>query len=270
MKILVRQLNQSTNYAWQDAVYKDGMFYIGSEDERVIVNQTNILAIQDDNRKDSVMCQNCGAIIKNNPEAIEAHFREIEEKRNCFECGSLKRAIKKSVKAEFTETNDGAYTVTETYIARLKCGNAYWNSPDITSEEAKKICTFYRCRNYGVRPVKDIFTEYPDPFGKQITVDTLVERKFACEVHTNGFFEYDLKCRNMVKACVNELGIVDHFIVKHRNHRWLAYYSDKYNMLFFTDNGRDYCLTRPSDISQTKYNQALEKIASLYKEEEDK
>lgn len=267
MKILIRQLNQGTNYVWKDAFYKDGEFYIGPEDNKTIIFHTNILAVQDDNRKDSVICNNCGAVIKNNPEAIEAHFKAIEEKRNCFECRNLRRITQKSVKSEFTEMNDGTYNVTETYIAKLKCGNGYWNYPDITSEGAKKICDFYRCRNNGVRPIKDIFTAHPDPFDKQITVDTLVEKNFTYDRYDRGFFEYDLKCRNTVKACVNELGIVDHFIVMHRNNRWIAYYSDKYDELFFTENGRDYCLDLPYGISMAKYGQAKAKIASLYKEE---
>lgn len=269
MKILVRQL-QGTNYVWKDATYRDGEFRIGTEEDYVTIYQTNILAVQDDNRKDSVICQYCGAIIKNTPEAIEAHFKAQEDKRNCFECRSLRKYIDKSISAEFTANEDGTYNVKENYVAKLKCGNAYWNAPDISSDAAKKICDWYKCRNYGVRPIKDVFTEYPEPFDKQITVDLLNEKKFDCDGFINGHFEYDLKCRSTVKACVNELGIVDHFIVKHRNHRWTAYYSSKYNMLFFTDNGRDYCLTKPSEISQAKYDQAIAKIASLYKEEEDK
>lgn len=269
MKILVRQL-QGTNYVWKDATYVGGEFRIGSEDDSFAINQTNILAVQDDNRKDYVMCQHCGAIIKNTPEDIEAHFKATEDKRNCFECRSLRKYVDKSLSAELEANEDGTYTVKESYVAKLRCGNAYWNEPDIGSPKAKEICDFYRCRRHGVRPIKDIFTEYPAPFDKQITVDVLNAKKFDYDGFINCHFEYDLKCRNTVKACVNELGIVDHFIIKHRNSRWTAYYSDKYDMLFFTDNGRDYRLERPSEISQAKYEQAKAKIASLYKEEGNK
>lgn len=268
MKILVRQL-RGTNYVWQDATYVDGEFRIGSKDDSMTISETNILAIKDDNRKGYVVCAHCGEVIKGTPEDIEAHFKAQEDKRNCFECTSLRKYVDKSISAEFTANEDGTYNVKENYIAKLKCGNAYWNSPDINSPQIKEICNFYRCRRYGTHPIKDIFTEYPEPFDKQLTVD-VIAKKFEYNGFINGYFEYDLKCRNTVKACVNELGIVDHFIVKHRNHRWIAYYSDTHDILFFTYNGRDYCLERPSDISQAKYEQAKAKIAALYKEEEDK
>ena len=110
MKILVRQL-QGTNYVWMDATYKDGAFCIGSELDEMSINQTNILAVKDDNRKEFVFCQNCGTLIKNTPEDIEAHFKAQEDKRNCFGCRSLKKYVDKSISADFTANEDGTYNV---------------------------------------------------------------------------------------------------------------------------------------------------------------
>lgn len=261
MKILLRQWDDK-NYSWKKATYKNGHFYC----EGLTVYQTNILAISDDNRKDSVACAFCGTLIKNDPESIEAHFAEQEAKRDCLKCRNVTRYVHKILKTESVKNDDGTYNVTETCIANLKCGNTYYNLPDINSEGAKKICTFYRCRNHGVRRIEDIFTQYPDPFEKQIAVDVLLEKGFVSEGYNREFFEYDLKCRNTVKACVNDLGIVDHFIVKHRGYRYKAFYSAKYDKLFFSDNGMDYNLETPHSISENKYNQAKAKISSLYKE----
>lgn len=262
MKILLRKYNNEY-YVWKDAVYKDGNFFV---DENLIY-QTSILAIKDDNRKDSVMCAYCGKVIKNDPEEIEKHFAEKEAERDCFKCSSLRKSNFESKQATFTKDTNGRFVVTETYQADLRCGINWISHPLIDTEDAKRICIFYRCRNAGAHPIKDIFTQYDDPFNKNITVDLLQEKKFVAESYNRGFFEYDLKCRNTVKACVNEVGIVDHFIIKHRGYKFVVYYSAKYDKLFFSENGRDYHEEMPGAMSQAKYDQAKAKISALYKEE---
>lgn len=262
MKILLRRWDEKY-YVWKDAEYNNGRFCV----EDISVYDTNILAVKDDDRKDSVICNHCGKVIKNDPESIEAHFAEQEANRDCFKCSSLRKYGYESEQATFERSADGRYIVKETYKADLKCGQSWYNGPKIDTEDAKKVCIFYKCRNAGVVPIKDIFTQYPDPFNKSITVDLLREKKFDQCDRIYGFFEYDLKCRNTVKACVNELGIVDHFVIKHRSSRYMAYYSAKYDKLFFTLNGRDYDDEMPSGMSQAKYDQALAKISALYKEE---
>lgn len=265
MKILLRRWGNEY-YVWKDATYTSNGFVYDGE----VIYTTNILAIKDDNRKDSVMCAHCGKIIKNDPESIEAHFAEQEAGRDCFKCGSLRKYNVKTTKADYIKNADGQFTVTETYSADLKCGQQWYGGPSIDDERVKKICIYYRCRNVGVKPIKDIFTQYPDPFDKNVTVDMLLAKKFAHDGYTCGHFEYDLKCRNTVKACVNEVGIVDHFVIKHRGYRWNAFYSAKYDKLFFSINGRDYEDCIPNALSETKYNQAKAKISALYKEEENK
>jgi hypothetical protein len=262
MKILLRKYDNEY-YVWKDAVYKEGNFFI----DDCLIYQTNILAIKDDNRKDSVICAYCGKVIKNDPEEIEKHFTEQEAQRDCFKCTYLRKQNFDSKEATFTKTENGKFVVKETYHADLKCGVSWYGYPPIDSNDAKRICIFYKCRNAGVMPIKDIFTQYDDPFNKNITVDLLQEKKFVAESYANGFFEYDLKCRNTIKACVNELGIVDHFIIKHRGYKFMTYYSAKYDKLFFSENRRDYQEDIPSGMSQAKYDQAKAKISALYKEE---
>jgi hypothetical protein len=265
MKILLREY-ENERYVWKDAEYTSYGFVCNDE----IVCETNIITVKDDNRKDYVICAHCGSIIKNTAEAIEAHFAEQEAKRDCFKCGSLRKYNVNTSKAEFTKNMDGSYVVTETYTAGLRCGQNWYNGPAIDSEDAKKICLYYRCRRHGVQSIADIFTKYPDPFDKHITVDMLNDKNFPYECMANRCFEYDLKCRSTVKACVNELGIVDHFIIKHRSRGYIAYYSAKYDKLFFTIDGRHYEDSIPSGISETKFNQAYAKISAIYKEEESK
>lgn len=261
MKILLRKF-ENKYYVWKDAVYKDGHFHV----DDINFYNTDILAVKDDNRKDYVRCVNCGELVKNDPESIEAHFAAQEAQRDCFKCRSLRKYSYNNITADVVENKNGTLVIHETYEATLKCGQAWYNLPSITSDDAKKICIHYRCRNMGVAPINDIFMQYPDMFDKYITVDVLNANKFDYSEYRFGYFEYDLKCRNSVKAYVNELGIVDHFVIKYRNYRYVAYYSAKYDMLFFYENG-NYSTRMPNYISETKYNQAKAKISALYKEE---
>jgi len=263
MEVLLRK-HEGKYYIWKKATYEHGYFVV----EGIRIGQERILATKDDNRKDYVTCAYCGAVINNNPESIEAHFTEEEAKRDCFKCSSMRINSKKSVKANIVDRDGNLLTVQETYEADLRCGQSWSRSPSIASDDAKKVCVYYRCRNSGVQAIEDAFIKYPGLFDKHITVDVLTAKGYVCDGYINGFFEYDLKSRNTVKACVNELGVVDHFIVKHRGYKFVAYYSPKYDKLFFVDNyRRDYEERIPSPMSETKYNQAKAKIASIYKEE---
>jgi len=269
MKILLRNWD-GKYYVWMDAKYKNNKFYIDhSLYGELCMDETDILAVKDDNRAGSVICSYCGAVIKDDPESIEAHFAAEEAKRDCFKCGDMRRGKIVTTKVEYDKNQNNDYVVTETYVAKLTCGRQWYNSTSIDSEAAKSICKFYRCRNSGVKKIKDIFTEYPDPFDKHATVDVLSEKGIVCEGKRNDFFEYDLKVRNTVKAYVNELGIIDHFCIKVRNHRYKAYYSAKYDKLFFNFNST-YAEDMPHDMSESKYSAAKAKIAALYKEEKGK
>ena len=271
MKILIRKYGDKQYYVWKDAVYKNGQFYIDNKDfGELIVYQVEILAIKDDNRSEYVICSNCGAIIKNDPESIEAHFAAKEAQRDCFKCPSLRKENIKSIKADYAEAEDGNFNVTETYNVDLRCSRNYFNRPRINTEAAKSICIHYQCRKRGVHKIEDIFTKYPDLFNKHITVDALNAKKFEAEGQYNDFFEYDMKLRNTLKAYVNELGIVDHFVVKCRGQRYFVYYSAKYDKLFFSYRGREYTEQLPDYMTENKFNQVKAKISALYKEETSK
>lgn len=270
MKILLRKWNDKY-YVWKDAIWRKGVFYVTEKEYGELeVYPVSILAIKDDSRKNHVVCANCGELIENTPAAIEKHFSDMEAKRDCFKCNSLSKNVVKSSSASFTKNEDGTYNVTENFDAVLKCRQSYYNSPSIDSEAAKKICIFHRCRKNGVTEINDVFIQYPDLFDKQVAVDVLIAKKFTCDGNVNNYFEYDLKCRNTVKACVNKLGIIDHFVIKCRGYRYNTYYSAKYDQLFFSSNGRDYTTDMPYNMTENKYTQAKAKISALYKEEESK
>lgn len=263
MKILLRNWGGS-HYVWKDASWNRGRFFI--EPEKVEVSQISILAIKDDKRADEyVMCVHCGAMIKNDLASIEAHYAEMEAKRDCTKCKNMRENAIDTFDVNYTKNADGTYTVKKTILSSLRCKMDWYSPPDINSDRAKQICIYHQCRRQGTQKISDIFTKYPGIFDKNATVDALVAKKYAHDTYRDGFFEYDLKCRNTVKACVNKAGIVDHFIIKSRGYSYIAFYSAKYNKIFWTENGRDYTEAMPYYMTDNKLEMAMKKIADLYK-----
>ena len=93
----------------------------------------------------------------------------------------------------------------------------------------------------------------------------LTSKKFEYEVYSNGYQIYDLKMRNTLKAMVNELGIVEHFVVYVRGWSYNLYYSDKYKKLFFYKYGK-YDENTYDYITDSKSTRIIEKISKLYEE----
>lgn len=269
MKILLRKFNDEY-YVWKTAEWKDNGYYIDNNGE-MYIPQVNIIAVKDDDREGSVVCAFCGAKIKNDPESIEKHFAERETSRNCFACEHLTQYGKASnAKSVYTKNEDGTYHVTSDVDTELGCTfNRYYRNPcNIDSTEAKNICQYFQCRKAGVSQINDIFVTNPGAFNKSATVDVLTKNGYTyCGYYNNTHgFGYDMGVRGQcLTACVNEVGIVDHFLVRHRYDVFTVYYSAKYDKLFFDYGGR-YVENIPNGLSEAKYNTVKKKIAALYKE----
>lgn len=263
MKILLRKLGDKY-YVWKDARWEDYAYYITVDGYECEISQKEIIAVEDDTRDGYVACANCGKLIKNDPESIEAHFAEEEAKKDCFKCGYLRVRDKTNLGSDYKRNENGEFVVTESFTASLQCSVGYWYK-DIDSEDAKNECIYKKCRKCGVVPIDDIFVKYPGVFEKFLTVDTLIAKKCESEGLRGGHFEYDLKCRNTLKACVNEMGVVDHFRLYYRNHSCSLYYSDKYNRLFTASCGQ-YSEEAPYGVPDAKMEQIRDKIVALYKE----
>ena len=270
MRILLRK-HENKFYVWKDATYVDGQYYLTDENGTTTsrMPQTNILAINEDDRANYVKCNHCGATIKNDPESIEAHFAEREAKRNCLACNEMVHyGDEKNAAVQYTKNEDGTYHFTKTCDTKLGCRySSYYKYNDIDSEEAKNNCQYFRCRRLGVSKIDDVFIKYPGIFNKQITIDCLAKNGFVNKRYWgNGEWAVDLGLRgNVLSAVVNELGIVNRFYINHRYEQFTAYYSEKYNKLFF-ESGTGYTDEMPYNISQAKYNSAKKVIAQLYKE----
>ena len=259
MRILLRKFNNKF-YVWKDATYIDGKYYLVENGATIgSVNQINILAIDEDDRINFVQCNHCGATIKNDPKSIEAHFAEREAKRNCLSCPEMvQTGEEKDATVQYTKNEDGTYHFTKECNTKLGCSYAScYSYVDIDSEEAKKRCMYFQCRAKGVSKINDTFVKYPGIFNKQITIDCLTKNGFLNKRYlSNGEWVVDLGLRgNTLYAVVNELGIVDSFYITHRYDRFTAYYSEKYDKLFFKSR-TGYIDEMPYNLSQAKYNTA--------------
>lgn len=262
MQILLRQ-HEGKYYVWKEAkLTKDG--YVINSEERSI-NPIAILDVKANEEENYAVCVGCGAVIKNNPGSIEAHFAEREAQKNCLTCSNKIESSIHDRQITYIKNEDGSYSAMSTYKTSLSCRNGYFSINNPSQETLMRNCIYYRCRRYGVKENHSIFTKYPHPFETQITVDTLLAKKCNYEGYNCGFFEYDLKLRGTLFACVNELGVVDHFRATWRNCYYSVYYSDKYDKLFFVDCG-NYTEKLPWSITVEKANKIKEKIVALYKE----
>ena len=265
MEILIKSYH-NTNYVWKPAEVEGGCYYVTDEQfGRERIAQINIMSVKDDPRVGHVICRYCGAMIENNPEAIERHYAEQEAKRDCLTCDHLTTyGNAYNHQSTYTKNDDGTYHISRSFDSKLGCDYDYWTR-DIHSEEAKRNCKHFRCRLCGVESHKDIFVSYPEPFLRQLTVDALNQKKYQFVECNNNHFEYDMKLRGSLTAMVNDLGIVDHFIFNNRGWSYKLYYSDKYNKLFYSD--RNQYKPNVTDImTEAKAKQILNKISALYEE----
>ena len=268
MKILLRNYKDKY-YVWKTAEYKNGEYCIRTDDDHELrINQTDILAVTEDDRNSFVTCAHCGEVIKNDAASIEAHFAEREAKRNCFECEHMSTyGQEKKREVKYTKNADGTYHIETSCDSMVGCGFNSWKYSNIDEESTKRNCQYHQCRAKGVQSIEDVFTKYPGLFNKSITIDTL-QKKGLNNRRPNGIASWaiDLGLRgNTLYAVVNELGIVDRFIVRHRYSQYDAFYSDKYDKMFFVSGGK-YTEELPGEMSQAKCNSAKRIIKALYKE----
>jgi hypothetical protein len=267
MKILIRRWDNKS-YVWRDATWEKGKYFVECDDGfRFDIDPTEILAIKADNRVGKVVCKNCGEIIDNNAEAIEKHFADREAQRDCLKCKNLATyGHMKVVDVSYVKNEDGTYRETRTADTGLRCKMMPYTVVDINSRDAARVCMYNQCRFQGVEIITDFFTEFPDAFDKQLTVDMLNKKECQYEGYNGDFFVYDLNVRGAIKACVNELGIIDHFLVLYRGSKYKAYYSHRYSMLFFGSSRNGYMVNTPGSMSEARHTLAKSKIESLYKE----
>ena len=238
--------------------YEENKFFT-ADGERVI--ETNIIDIARDNRNQYVKCSVCGELVKNTPEAIEAHKEERAKQKNCLKCPFVREGYGKSkAKVAYSEdsNNPGKYIVKRKYSVELVCGAKYYQ-PKINTPEADLCCQYYACRNASMIEISDIFTKNPNMFEVLPTVDMLIQKRWKFESRSDNNVIYHHPTMTTLKARVNSKGVVIEFIIA----GYTAMYSKKYNKLFYC-GGDKYNKTFPYGLNVNKKESAAKKIAELF------
>lgn len=271
MRILLKHVGDKM-YVWKNATYKNEKYYIIEDSREIQVNETNIASVEGQEGIGYVVCNNCGALIKNTPEEIEKHYTERENNRDCTKCEFL--AFENNVRnkdREVVAAGNGTYHITEKFTSELYCQRNYYSKRKVTHPDIARICTFYDCRRNGVRTPSSIFVKYPGAFDTVITVDALNAKKLKYDEYTGQYFLYDMKSRGTIKACVNQAGIVECFRVSSRGNLMYFYYSEKYDKMFFADSySSTYTEGCPTWFRADKFEEAHQRIKALYEGAEKK
>lgn len=261
MRALLRSCN-GEQYVWKKVEMKNADTF--AVEGGLEVHQTGIVSISRDNRKKFVRCSICGEIIRNTPEAINAHKDRASTSETCFGCPYFRERNDKQLSAKYTLQEDGSYIVNAKKSVELICGNS-WSRPDINSQKAREVCKFRDCARAEMRAIEDAFTKYPSLFDDMITVDRILENGFTERTeHASGAIHYKLKARGHITAVVNNLNIVDYFIIDYRSHQVKVMYSKKYNKLFLIRGGVYVEYVRSTYMPDSTLESIKGKIASLY------
>jgi len=262
MKVLLRNLN-GEHFVCTDVEYNYKGFHTKSGQK---INEVDIVEIFRDTRSNYVLCDICGELVKNTPEAIEAHWKAKAKEKNCLTCdncceGYDKKQVKKTYKAD--EENPGKYISTVTTRMSLHCNYTYPRQ-EINTQEADRYCKYYRCRDAERHTVNDFFIKFPHPFEDLPTCDMLVQKKWKIEKIYGGYIYYHHPKMKTLKAAVSNKGIVDHFIVHDTSRSGVvrAVYSKKYDKLFFMKNG--IYKTSNFDVPADRKESCLQKIKELF------
>ena len=261
MKVLVRSFGDKV-YEWLDAKYDKGYFYIDGYE----LNEADIVSVLDDNRAEYVVCSSCGALIKNEAAAIEAHKNKYKDCSACFDCKYLREDVKKLVDVKYDLQPSGEYVANKNIVVNLQCGASYWSHPIIHTEDARETCAYRGCVNATTQSVTDIFIEKPGVFDDIITVDKIVEAgyKTALNYH-RGSVGYRLKGRNEIYAVVNSMNVVDNFQIDYRGSSYIIYYSKKYNEFYYVGRRGKYVIWNNFTGMPTATTEYIKnKIAKLY------
>lgn len=264
MRILLKEY-QGKAYVWKDATYENECYLVDGNH----IEEVCIASVMDHPATGMVICNNCGALIPNTPEAIAEHGNARANERDCIKCNHHTFDRNRTItKEELVPTSDGRYKVVQEFESRLYCQQSYYMR-EVNSSDAIRNCIYLKCRNAGMRKPRGILAVQPDAFNSAITVDILKAKKLGYVEYDGKYFRYDMRSRGTIQACVNSSGIVECFNISSRGNRMDFYYSERYDKLYYNDFGwyKEGC---PNWFRREKYDEALEKIRALYEGAEKK
>lgn len=260
MDILIRRFNGEP-YVWKKAKFVNGKIMV----DDTVVYERDIVSIRNDIRKQYVVCSVCGTYFKKGSKKIETHKKGCDDTHMCFDCRYLGKSSRTIKSQKYKLLENGKYLCTTKSEERLYCGIRY-RSTDIDSQEARDYCIYNRCKNATMKEASSFFLEKPGAFDHIVTVDKIFEvgYKSARSASRDGCIYYVLNGRNDINVAVNELNIIDGFIINYKRASYHVCYSKKYDELYGAGNRDTYTVWRPYDMTETVRSYIKDKISALY------
>lgn len=259
MKLLMQ--DPHGNLVWQDAIYKNARFRDPNESRSYEITQ--IYAVQDDDRNNTVICSACGKEIPNTTAAKNAHQNIINRTDKCFGCQYMHTDVRTTLSRKYVVNEDGTYTESTKRQVELTCGNFWRSHPAINTDEANRGCRHSACQIAEFRAIEDFWTKYPGAFDEFITTDSLIDAGYSNTHRRGDVLSFDLSGQIELFANVNLQGICTDFTMMFHRQRFLIRYSKKYDKLFVVDCGRFRDLST-IDMSDRTQKTILRKIKALY------
>ena len=261
MKILLREYN-GIPYVWMTAKYDEDHFIINGER----VEETRIVSIMNDNRKNYIRCSCCGKVFKKGSHKFQIHKENASSPQTCLNCPALKGENERVVASKYTMDEDGnARQILERSV-RLVCGRyGYWSHSDINSDEAIECCRKRQCANATEMEITDFFTEYPGAFDEIITSDNLLDIGCHFTLKPNGGREVNFVSEEdyAISAYANRYGIIDRFYIWYEGEDYSVWYSKKYHELYW-DCG-NYEVFYLEEMDESTREEIKNHIAKLYR-----
>lgn len=261
MQILLRTYGDE-QYVWMQSKYDEGRFVVNGEE----INETNIVSIINDNRKNYVQCPCCGKVFRRGSHKFEDHARDAASPKVCFNCPYVCASNVQTTKSEYIINTDGTYSKKIEQNVQLECSRGYLRSyPRIDSITAIANCKLRQCEDATEKEIEDIFTLCPGVFDDIITVDKILDIGYVgiperLYQHTL----YKLNTTYDITAYVNSLSIVDQFIIDVDDWSSSVWYSKKYDEIFMNVEGR-YAPWTSCGLTTQQREEIKEIFANLYR-----
>ena len=265
MKALLAINHDNEQFTYESVTYEPKTGFKDAKGN--VIWAWHIIDLSRDTRANYVRCGSCGALIKNTPEAIEAHKASQASKKDCLSCDRIRENYGKAlIKKTYTPDpkNPGMFISTVKHRVELKCDRS-WQS--IHHPDSERVCKYMQCTYANYSPFTDWFTRYPHAFEVLPTVDMLLEKKWKLDHVVDGGIVYHHSRMTTLEALVNTRGVVTEFRIAGLRNGNVAKirYSKKYDRCFFPGSTiQGYTTSQPSNLSDSKYEAALPKIKELF------
>lgn len=262
MKILLRGFD-GEQYVWKTAKYNNQMFHVNGNP----VNQTEIVSIINDNRKNYIECSCCKQIFRRGHRRFQVHKENAIKPETCFNCDKCMAENKRTIKQKFEGDPYRGFIEQIEYEVDLVCTNiGRWSYYGINSDVAISRCAKRQCADAVEVEIADFFTKNPGVFDDIITIDSLFDNGYDVSINNMGSMcERDVINTDdyTIGVCINKLGIIDKFYVWIGSNMDYIYYSKRYDELYYREDTR-YHIWDQWYLTDDMKNEIKNQIAKLY------